>query len=95
MISKTEFLTDTKITLLCPLTLGTGEVLHELTMRVPTRSDIRKSHRHSKDPIESENFLFAHLTGLTLEDIDALIVADSNQLTKTFRRLCGESADES
>lgn len=95
MTSKTEFLTDTKISLLRPLVLGTGETLHELIMRVPTRGDMRKAHRHSKDQAESETFLFAHLTGLTLEDIDSLTLADSNQLAQTFRRLCGESTDES
>lgn len=89
------FLTDTKIPLIRPLITGTGETLTELVMRVPTRGDMRKAQRHSKDPVESETFLFAHLTDLTMEDIDTLTLADSAEVMKTFRTLCGESTNRS
>ncbi|WP_140921081.1 phage tail assembly protein [Limnobaculum xujianqingii] len=95
MSKKADFLTDTKIPLLRSLTLGTGETLSELVMRVPTRGDMRKAQRHSKEQADSETFLFALLTGLTMEDIDALTLADSAEVSKTFRHLCGESTDES
>ncbi|MBK5145936.1 phage tail assembly protein [Budviciaceae bacterium BWR-B9] len=95
MSKNTNFLVNTDITLLEPLTLGTGETLTKLTMRVPRRKDMKEAQRHSKDQVESETFLFALLTGLTMEDIDQLTLADSAEISKTFRRLCGESADQS
>lgn len=86
MSQKTVITTDQTITLFSPLTTGDGKTLNEITMRVPKRKDIGKSQRHSKDPVEAETFLFHLLTGLTMEDIGELTLADSNQLSDMFRR---------
>ena len=48
---------------------------------------MKAAAKYSKDEGEQEDFLFAQITGLTLEDIDQLDLADSKALTDTFRSM--------
>ena len=77
-----------EITLKYPIQSG-GKRTERLTMRRGTRADMKAAAKHSKDEGEQEDFLFARLTGLTLEDIDAMDLADSKALQDAFRDMVG------
>ncbi|MDA8449839.1 phage tail assembly protein [Acidovorax sp. GBBC 3332] len=77
-----------EIPLKFPIQSG-GQRIEKLTMRRGTRKDMKAATKYSKDEVEQEDFLFARLTGLTLEDIDAMDLADSNALQDTFRGMVG------
>ena len=67
-----------------------GSRIEKLTMRRGTRKDMKEAHKFSVDEAEQEDFLFARLCGVTLEDIDALDLADSKALQDAFRAMVGE-----
>ncbi|MEO1750724.1 phage tail assembly protein [Thiofaba sp. EF100] len=73
------------ITLKYPVKLATGKTLENIALRRPTRGDIKRAQKASSDPIDQEDFLLAALTGLTIEDLDALDATDSKALTDAFR----------
>ena len=66
-----------------------GSRIEKLTMRRGTRKDMKEAHKFSVDEAEQEDFLFARLCGVTLEDIDALDLADSKALQDAFRAMVG------
>lgn len=69
-----------------PFTNAAGQRIEAVSTKRLKRSDLKAAHRHAPtDDIEQEDFLLARMTGLTLEDIDQLDVADSKALTDTFR----------
>ncbi|TDK65976.1 phage tail assembly protein [Sapientia aquatica] len=70
-----------------PFLSGLGQMIHEVTMRRPTRRDIKLAQRSGKDAIDQEDILFMNLTGLVTEDLDKLDVADNEVLAKTFRQM--------
>ena len=74
-----------KITLQYPIKSGTGQTITSLELRRAKRGDLKAAHRHSKDDVEREDFLFARLTDLTLEDVELLDITDSNALSEAFR----------
>lgn len=74
-----------ELTLKHPFTNAAGQRIETLTLRRARRADLKAATRHSKDDSEQEDFLFAQITGLTLEDIDRLDLADSKALADTFR----------
>lgn len=78
-----------EIPLKFPLQAG-AQRIDKLTLRRGKRADMKAAAKHSADDAEQEDFLFARLTGLTLEDIDALDLADSKTLQDTFRRMVGD-----
>lgn len=75
------------ITLKHPFTNAEGKEIKTLTVKSLKRKDLKASVKHSSDQIEQEDFLFALSTGLTIEDIEELHVADSNQLSEAFREM--------
>ncbi|QOK96816.1 phage tail assembly protein [Ralstonia pseudosolanacearum] len=70
-----------------PFTNAAGQRIETLTLRRAKRADMKAAAKYSKDDAEQEDFLFAQITGLTLEDIDQLDLADSKALTDTFRSM--------
>ena len=68
-----------------PFTNAAGQRIEKLSVRRAKRADMKAATKYSKDEAEQEDFLFAQITGLTLEDIDQLDLADSKALTDTFR----------
>lgn len=70
-----------------PFTNAAGQRIEKLTVRRAKRADMKAAAKYSKDEAEQEDFLFAQITGLTLEDIDQLDLADSKALTDSFRSM--------
>ncbi|ROV57145.1 phage tail assembly protein [Neisseria chenwenguii] len=67
-----------------PARLATGQTLTELTLRRPKVGDIRAA-AHLNTDAEQELFIFARLTGLVPEDLDALDFADYKEVQRVFR----------
>ncbi|AOJ08050.1 hypothetical protein WS71_02880 [Burkholderia mayonis] len=78
------------ISLKHPLKLATGETVSTLTLRRGKRKDMAAAAKYSSDAGEQEDFLFARLTGLTIEDIGELDLADARQLADSFRDMVEE-----
>ena len=79
-----------ELTLQYPFTNAAGVRITTLSVKRLKRGDLKAAHKHAPaDDAEQEDFLFARMTGLTLEDIDALDIADSKVLTDTFRNMVG------
>lgn len=76
-----------------PFTNAAGQRIENLTMRRGKRGDMKAATKFSKDDADQEDFLFARLTGLTLEDIDQLDLADSKALQDTFRSMVDGGED--
>ena len=76
-----------ELTLKHPFTNAAGQRIEKLTVRRAKRADMKAAAKYSKDDAEQEDFLFAQITGLTLEDIEQLDLADSKVLTDTFRSM--------
>jgi len=70
-----------------PFTNAAGQRIEKLTVRRAKRADMKAAAKYSKDEAEQEDFLFAQITGLTLEDIDQLDLADSKALQDSFRSM--------
>jgi len=77
-----------------PFTNAAGVRIERLSLRRAKRADYRAAHQYSKDEFGVETFLFARLSGLTMEDIDALDMEDSNELVQRFRGLLDKSAEQ-
>lgn len=76
-----------ELTLKHPFTNAAGQRIEKLTVRRAKRADMKAAAKYSKDDAEQEDFLFAQITGLTLEDIDQLDLADSKALQDSFRSM--------
>ncbi|PAK13998.1 MULTISPECIES: phage tail assembly protein [Burkholderia cepacia complex] len=76
-----------KIPLKFPVKLATGQTLTELTLNRGKRKDMSAAAKYSEDAGDQEDFLLARLTGLTVEDLGELDLADSKQLMDSFRRM--------
>lgn len=70
-----------------PFTNAAGQQIEKLTVRRAKRADMKAAAQYSKDDAEQEDFLFARITGLAIEDIEQLDLADSKALTDTFRSM--------
>ncbi|MDF0606626.1 phage tail assembly protein [Neisseriaceae bacterium TC5R-5] len=70
-----------------PFTNAAGVKIDSLPIQRLKRADLKAAHHHSKDDAEQEDFLFARMTGLTLEDVDQLDIADSKTVAETFRAM--------
>jgi len=75
-----------------PFTNSAGVRIERLSLRRARRADFRAAAQYSRDDFEQETFLFARLSGLTLEDLDNLDMEDNNQLVQRFRSLLDKSA---
>ncbi|MFB9160014.1 phage tail assembly protein [Chromobacterium violaceum] len=78
-----------KIKLQYPFTNAAGQCIEALDIQRLKRADLKAASRHSPDDADQEDFLFARMTGLTLEDIDQLDIADSKALSDCFRQMLG------
>ncbi|WP_256815409.1 MULTISPECIES: phage tail assembly protein [Pseudomonas] len=72
-----------------PFTTAAGVHLDKLPIHRPKRKDIAAGQRQSKDEAGLEDYLVAKMTGLTLEDLGDLDIADSQTVTAVFRELAG------
>ncbi|AXE29706.1 phage tail assembly protein [Chromobacterium phragmitis] len=82
-----------QIKLKYPFTNAAGQRIDTLEISRLKRADLKAASHHSDDDADQEDFLFARMTGLTLEDIDQLDIADSRALADSFREMVGGSAD--
>lgn len=73
------------ITLKFPFTTGAGTYLTTLPITRLKRKDLGKAQAYSKDAGAQEDFLFAKMTGMTIEDLEELDIADSKVVTEVFR----------
>ncbi|MFJ4141417.1 phage tail assembly protein [Pseudomonas sp. NPDC089734] len=74
-----------KVPLKFPITTGAGERLESLPITRLKRKDLGAAQNYSKNDADQEDFLLAKMTGVTLEDLNDLDIADSAMLTKVFR----------
>ncbi|MFB9160251.1 phage tail assembly protein [Chromobacterium violaceum] len=80
-----------QIKLKYPFTNAAGQRIDTLEVSRLKRADLKAASHHSQDDADQEDFLFARMTGLTLEDIDQLDIADSGALADSFREMVGGS----
>lgn len=73
------------ITLKFPFTTAAGTYLTSLPVTRLKRKDIGKAQAYSKDDAVVEDFLLAKMTGMTIEDLEDLDIADSKTVTEVFR----------
>ncbi|MCX7205496.1 MAG: phage tail assembly protein [Proteobacteria bacterium] len=76
-----------KITLCFPFTTAAGVRIESLELPRPKRSDLKAAQKFSDDAIDQEDFLFCRLTGLVVEDLDQLEVADNKALSDAFQAM--------
>lgn len=70
-----------------PFKNALGEQIKALPITRLKRKDIAAAQSHSKDDAVIEDHLLAKMTGLTLEDLNELDIADSRLLTEVFREM--------
>ncbi|PTT02211.1 phage tail assembly protein [Pseudomonas sp. HMWF006] len=71
-----------------PFTSAAGTYLASLPIKRLKRKDLTAAHSYSpKDEGAQEDFLFAKMTGLTIEDLGDLDVSDSKTLSAVFREM--------
>ena len=69
-----------------PFASASGQRIESLTiLRRAKRGDMKAAAKYSKDEGDQEDFLFARITGMTIEDIEQLDIADSKALSDRFR----------
>jgi len=74
-----------------PFHNAAGVRIERIALRRARRADLRAAAQFSKDEFAQETFLFARLSGLTMEDIDSLDLEDNVQLAQRFRGLLGNA----
>ncbi len=79
-----------RITLKHPFINAAGERIESLPITRLKRKDLVAAAKFSKDEGDQEDFLFARMTGLTIEDLSELDIADSKVVTETFREMAGD-----
>lgn len=70
-----------------PFTGGAGNRIDKLPIRRLKRKDFTAAQQHSKDELVIEEHLMARMTGLTLEDLGELDIADYKTLSEVFREM--------
>lgn len=80
-------------TLKFPFTNAAGVRVERIDMRRLKRHDLKAAMQFSKDDVDQEDFLLARLSGLTMEDIGQLDIADSKALTDFFRHMAEGRAE--
>jgi len=96
MTANTDPIVDTDVssidlTLKHPFNNAAGVRVERITLRRARRADLRAANQFSRDEFDQETFLFARLSGLTMEDIDSLDLEDNVQLAQRFRGLLGNA----
>jgi len=79
--------------LLHPVKLATGELLKKVTIHTLRRKDLSAAQRHGKDEAIMEELLLAKMTGLTVEDLGELHIADARRVAERFQAMLGEGKD--
>lgn len=74
-----------KIPLKFPFNNALGTRIESLPITRLKRKDIAAAQKYSNSSVEQEDFLTAKMTGMALEDLNDLDIADSQTLTKVFR----------
>jgi len=82
-----------ELELLHPVKLATGETLKSVTIHTLRRKDLTAAQRHGKDESVMEELLLAKMTGLTLEDLGELHIADARRVAERFQAMLGEGRD--
>lgn len=78
------------IELLYPIDVPTGEKITEVTLkRVKQKTMKAIRSQYKKDPDEMGDAMLAHSTGLTLEDIGEMDMADYTYLSERFSDMVG------
>lgn len=73
-----------------PFTNALGARVESLPIKRLKRKDLAAAHNFSpKDEAAQEDFLFAKMTGLAVEDLGELDIADSKVVTEVFREMAG------
>jgi len=75
-----------------PFTSAAGVRIERMSLRRAKRADLRAANQFSRDEIDQETFLFARLSGLTMEDMDNLDMEDNDEMVRRFREQHGKSA---
>ena len=70
-----------------PFTTAAGEHLKSLQITRLKRKDIAAAQANSKDEGVVEDMLLAKMTGITMEDLGELDIADSKVVTEVFREM--------
>ncbi|WP_080430829.1 phage tail assembly protein [Burkholderia ubonensis] len=68
-----------------PFTNAAGVKIEAVEMRRLKRRDVKAAVNYSTNEVDQEDFLLARLSGLTVEDIEELDIADSRALIDFFR----------
>jgi len=82
-----------ELELLHPITLATGDVLRSVKIHTLKRKDLSAAQRHGKDENLMEELLLAKMTGLTVEDLGELHIADARRVAERFQSMLGEGRD--
>jgi len=82
-----------ELTLLHPIKLATGEILKTVQIHPLKRKDLSAAQRHSKEESRMEELLLAKMTGLTVEDLGELHIADARRVGERFQAMLGEGKD--
>jgi len=72
-----------------PFTSAAGVKISSLPVTRLKRKDISAAQTHTKDEAAMEDFLLAKMTGLTIEDLMDLDIADSKTVVEVFREMAG------
>lgn len=72
-----------------PFTSAAGVKISSLPITRLKRKDISAAQTHTKDEAAMEDFLLAKMTGLTIEDLMDLDIADSKTVGEVFREMAG------
>lgn len=72
-----------------PFTSAAGVKISSLPITRLKRKDISAAQTHTKDEAAMEDFLLAKMTGLTIEDLMDLDIADSKTVVEVFREMAG------
>jgi len=82
-----------ELELLHPVKLATGETLKKVPIHTLLRKDLTAAQRHGKDETLMEELLLAKMTGLTVEDLGELHIADARRVAERFQAMLGEGKD--
>lgn len=78
-----------RLTLKFPFKSASGETISSVPIRRLKRKDISEAQKHTQDEGMVEDLLAAKMTGMTLEDLGELDIADSKRVTEVFREMVG------
>jgi len=72
-----------------PFKSAAGELITSLPITRLKRKDLSNAQSNSKDEAAMEDHLVARMTGMTVEDLMDLDIADSKTVSAVFREMVG------